>query len=159
MAIEIERKFLVSGSGWKSLIECSKTFEQAYLSLNDHCVVRIRVSDRNKCILGIKQSKIGMSRAEYEYEIPLADGREMINTLAIGSPIIKHRHMVTYEGYRWEIDEFQGVNRGLVVAEIELENESDFFSIPPWLGREVTAESRYYNASLALYPYQQWQDG
>jgi len=105
--------------------------------------------------LNVKQAVVGMSRAEYEYTIPAAEAEEMIATLCRGL-ILKTRHYVNHAGYLWEVDDFEGDNAGLIVAEIELGSEDERFESPDWLGREVTAERRYYNNALASFPYARW---
>lgn len=154
MGREIERKFLVRGNGWRGLVEGS-AYRQGYLSSAKERIVRIRtINDR--AFLTVKGPTTGATRAEYEYEIPLADGREILETLAEKPLIEKRRYRVPFGGLIWEIDEFAGDNAGLVVAEVELESEGQEFQKPEWLGEEVTADPRYFNASLIRHPYTRW---
>lgn len=155
MAIEIERKFLVAGEGWRSVVTRSAPMRQGYLGgAEGRASIRVRVSG-DDAWLNIKAAVMGSSRAEYEYAIPLADANEMLDRLCTGL-IDKTRHYVEHQGHVWEVDEFAGDNAGLVVAEIELDRPDETFSSPSWLGREVTDERRYYNHALALHPYRLW---
>jgi adenylate cyclase len=148
MATEIERKFLVTGDGWRKLVTQQTQFRQGYLSSNGKATVRVRSMDDAKAYLTIKGASRGMSRAEYEYPLPIADAREM---LAMAEPhvIEKTRHLVPFEGLVWEVDVFGGHHEGLLIAEVELTSEDQHVAIPDWIGREVTDNDRYYNASLA----------
>lgn len=155
MPLEIERKFLVTGDGWRAQAHKRIAMRHGYLTeLNAPASVRVRVEgDIGK--LNVKQAIVGMSRAEYEYTIPAADAEAMINTLCRGL-ILKTRYYVNHAGHLWEVDEFEGDNAGLVVAEIELGSEDERFDLPAWIGQEVTAERRYYNNALASHPYARW---
>jgi adenylate cyclase len=116
--------------------------------------VRVRISGEDAWI-NIKCGGLTAVRDEFEYAIPLADARALLT--AVAAPLIeKTRHWVPYGGFEWEIDEFHGANAGLVVAEIELDDEHQRFPSPPWLGKEVTTLERYYNVSLVRRPYSQW---
>lgn len=152
MAIEIERKFLVVGDAWR---EANAVFySQGYLSSDKARTVRVRIAGE-QAFLTIKGVTQGMSRAEFEYEIPLADARELL--LMCEQPLIeKYRRKITYAGFVWEVDEFLGENQGLVVAEIELPSENTSFTKPEWVGEEVTADLRYFNSNLARLPFKQW---
>lgn len=155
MGIEIERKFLVVGDAWRA--EVSRTIEmrQGYLTQEAGCAsVRVRV-EADRATLNIKAAVVGSRRAEYGYAIPLADGRELLETLCVGR-LEKLRHIVERDGVTWEVDEFLGDNAGLVVAEIELASIAQDFVRPVWLGRELTDDRRYYNHYLALHPYRTW---
>lgn len=165
MSIEIERKFLVRDEGWRGAVECSKRLRQGYLlgagaamdagaPGQGRATVRVRVAG-NEAWLNVKQAAPGVSRAEYEYPLPLADAEAMLATLC-GNLIEKTRHQVRIETTLYEVDEFAGDNRGLVVAEVELPTADATFARPPWLGAEVSALRRYYNAALAVRPYSRW---
>jgi adenylate cyclase len=149
MAIEIERKFLVQGEPWRN--GSGVRFSQGYLNRDKDRTVRVRVAG-NKAFLTIKGVTRGASRAEFEYEIPVADAQQLLK-LSDGPIIQKNRYVVVHEGSNWEVDEFLGDNAGLVLAEIELKSEDEAFSRPPWLGAEVTHDRRYYNSSLSSHPY------
>ncbi len=156
MAIEIEHKFLVKNESWRQQVSHSVHYRQGYLCGNDKTSIRIRTSNSNAW-LNIKSATIGNHRQEFEYEIPLPDADEMLNTLCHHPLIEKTRHFVTYEQHLWEIDEFGGDNAGLIVAEVELKNLEESFSIPDWAGQEVTADLRYYNNNLCKNPYKNWK--
>lgn len=152
MAVEIERKFLVIHNGWQQ--GEPTRYVQGYLNRDKQRTVRVRIAG-DKALLTVKGETVGMSRAEYEYEIPLADAKEMLS-LCDGPLIEKDRWHVPYAGFVWEVDVFFGENEGLVIAEIELESEAQEFDKPDWLGEEVTADNRYFNSSLCAHPYKSW---
>lgn len=151
MFLEIERKFLVSGFVSEGL-RCKK-MTQAYLA-KDGATVRVRIAD-DKAFLTIKGKTKGISRAEFEYEIPVEDAQEMMN-LAVYPPVIKTRYYAEVDGKTWEVDVFEGENEGLVMAEIELNAEDEKFTLPKWAAEEVTGDKRYYNSHLAKHPYKSW---
>lgn len=155
MPVEIERKFLVASPAWRRSVSRSELFRQGYLATTATSSVRVRVGGQRGWI-GVKGRVVGRSRLEYEYEIPLAEANEILDTLCEEGRVEKYRHWVVVGGREWEIDEFLGRNAGLVVAEIELEAEQAEFERPAWLGREVTDDVRYYNASLARRPWGSW---
>jgi adenylate cyclase len=151
MGIEIERKFLVVGDAWRSEVSRSVEMGQGYLTQEaGRASVRVRV-EAGRATLNIKAAVVGSARAEYEY----AEGRELLETLCVGR-LQKLRHYVERDGVTWEIDEFLDDNAGLVIAEIELVQVEQDFVRPPWLGRELTEDRRYYNHHLALHPYRTW---
>jgi len=153
MGIEIERKFLVKDDRWRT--GEGKRYRQGYLSRDKERTVRVRtVGDQG--YLTIKGEAEGLSRLEFEYEIPAADASELLDDLCEKPLIEKNRYEVEYGGMIWEVDEFFGENAGLVVAEIELESEDQPFPKPPWLDREVTGDPRYFNASLSRHPFSKW---
>lgn len=153
MALEIERKYLVSGEGWRKLAEPVQ-YAQGYMLADEGITVRIRIAGKSG-FLTIKGKSEGMSRKEFEYQIPLEDAREMMLLSSI--PIIeKKRSRIEWEGKIWEVDEFEGKNKGLIMAEIELKSEDESFAIPPWIGEEVTGDIRYFNSYLSQNPYTEW---
>jgi adenylate cyclase len=152
MAFEIERKFLVLGEGWRQ--GSGTLLVQAYLNRDKERTVRVRVAGE-QAFLTVKGASRGATRAEFEYEIPLADANGLL-ALSDGPVVRKCRRVVPYAGCNWEVDEFLGDNAGLVVAEIELQSEDQQFAKPDWVGREVTDDPRYYNSSLAAHPYRLW---
>lgn len=155
MGIEIERKFLLCSDDWKQSVKDSKQIQQGYLTdLTDKASVRIRTSNEQANI-NIKSLDLAITRQEYEYPIPLQEAREMLNRLC-GLRIIKTRYIVPYGAHQWEIDVFDEDNAGLVVAEIELADEDEFFEKPGWLGKEVSDDPRYYNVNLLRQPYKDW---
>lgn len=152
MAIEIERKFLVTGTAWRT--NDSTPYKQGYLNRDPRRTVRVRIAS-DKGWLTIKGLSSGASRAEFEYEIPAADAEQLLE-LCDRPPIEKRRHVVIFAGKTWEVDEFSGDNEGLIVAEIELSSEDEAFEKPPWLGPEVTHDSRYFNSNLSQQPFRTW---
>lgn len=148
MAEEIERKFLVVSESWKQGVTSSKLLRQGYLSSNAKATVRVRTRDDSEAMVTIKGAARGMSRAEYEYAVPIEDAREM---LAMAEPHVlqKRRHIVPFGGLTWEVDVFEGRHAGLVIAEVELEHEAQHVELPDWVGAEVTHDDRYFNASLS----------
>jgi len=158
MALEIERKFRVSGDSWKPLVGRTRRLRQAYLTKNGRLSVRVRIDGDETGTLTIKAARSGIERHEYEYAIPLADAEELMLQRE-GSVISKVRHIVPIGDFNWEIDVFDGENAGLVVAEIELDRPDRTFERPDWLGEEVTGDRRFYNADLAKHPYKSWSKG
>ncbi len=155
MALEIEHKFLLANDDWRSLVEHSVYYKQGYLGGNANSSLRVRISDQ-QAWLNLKSAVIGAQRLEFEYEIPLDDAQTMLDALCSKPLIEKYRHFVPYGGRLWEIDEFQGDNSGLIVAEIELSAVGEEFAKPAWLGQEVTLDLRYYNNNLTQHPYKDW---
>jgi adenylate cyclase len=154
MAVEIERKFLVTDDSWRSLAT-GTLYRQGYIATEAGATVRVRlVGDRG--YLTIK-SKLGqISRTEYEYPIPASDAREMLDNLCEPPLIEKIRYKIPLAELIWEIDEFAGENEGLILAEVELPTENYSFNLPEWIGREVSDDPRYFNASLVKYPFKKW---
>ncbi len=157
MAIEIERKFLVLDDRWRSEVSRESFYQQGYLANAGGASVRVRIAG-DKANLNIKSMTLGIRRQEYEYEIPIADAKEMLDTLSVGPVIEKTRYFVEHKGHTWEIDVFAGDNEGLIVAEIELSSEHELFSVPEWVGADVSHEERYYNVCLVNNPYKDWAD-
>ncbi|MBW1949980.1 MAG: CYTH domain-containing protein [Deltaproteobacteria bacterium] len=154
MGLEIERKFLVKDDSWRKGIHGVR-YVQGYLCTDKERVVRVRTG-HGRGIIGVKGPARGIARLEYEYEIPLEDAREILNSLCKKPLIEKTRYRIPYEGLVWEVDEFTGANDGLVVAEVELEREDQEVPLPAWVGKEVTHDSRYTNAALVDRPYTRW---
>lgn len=154
MAQEIERKFLVRGSRWKNLAE-GVLYQQGYLSSDIERTVRVRVVGQ-KGFLTIKGPSEGISRLEFEYEIPVSDARQLLEVLCEKPIIEKHRFRIEHDDCLWEVDEFHGVNEGLVVAEVELEYADQVVDLPDWIGEEVSEDPRYFNSSLVKTPYSVW---
>jgi adenylate cyclase len=156
MGIEIERKFLLTNNSWKKLAT-GTIYRQGYLNADKERSVRVRIID-NKAFFTIKGKSVGAARLEFEYEIPLSDAETLLTELCHRPLIHKKRYKIEYAGNIWEIDEFFDENEGLVVAEIELENEDQKFLKPDWIGEEVTSDTRYFNSNLSKTPYSQWKD-
>ncbi|MFB9947421.1 CYTH domain-containing protein [Rhizobium puerariae] len=148
MAKEIERKFLVKGDGWRSEVSSSSNFLQAYIASGEDRSVRIRIMDDARARLTIKIGRKLIARDEFEYDIPLSDAREMAGN-AVGIVLEKTRYEVEHEGYTWEVDVYDGTYKGLVVAEVEVEDENARPDIPDWIGREITGDRRYSNVVMA----------
>lgn len=156
MAQEIERKFLLKNQNWKAFSDSGTEIKQGYLSTEKERTVRIRIRG-DKGILTIKGATVGMSRLEFEYEIPIFDARELI--LLCKKPIIeKTRFLLKADELTWEIDIFSGENKGLEIAEVELNTENQTVNLPDWIGEEVTSDSRYYNSNLVKNPFKNWKD-
>ena len=153
MGAEIERKFLVA-STWKPT-DAGTYFKQGYLSSVKERVVRVRIAG-SKAKLTVKGITTGVSRAEFEYEIPVDDAAYMLDQLCEQPLIEKRRHLETVGGKQFEIDVFLGANQGLVIAELELSSEDEAFEKPPWLGAEVSGDERYYNNNLIARPFTTW---
>lgn len=155
MSFEIERKFLIRGK-FKHLAESHSRIVQGYLSSVPERSVRIRIrNDKGYITIKGKGNDSGMSRYEWEKEIDLKEAEELIQLCEPGI-IDKTRYLIPYDKYTIEADEFHGENKGLLMAEVELESEDDIFEIPDWLGEEVTGDKRYYNAYLSKKPYSIW---
>jgi len=153
MPLEIERKFIVLSVDYQKSAKFVD-IKQAYLSADDHMAIRVRIEGIQASI-NIKSKKSERINHEYEYVIPLDEAQSLIKLSPY--PIIeKTRYLVEYASHTWEVDEFHGNNDGLVVAEIELDEENEEFDIPPWVGEEVTADYRYLNSNLAVNPFNTW---
>ena len=155
MGVEIERKFIVVDDSWRDRASAGMQYRQGYLSTDPSNSVRVRVSG-DKAWLNIKSATVGVTRHEYEYEIPSADAHAILGELCVKPLIEKTRFIVEHEGRVWEIDVFEGDNAGLVVAEVELESEGEELSLPAWAGEDVSGDVRYYNQRLVEHPYSSW---
>lgn len=153
MGEEIERKFLVQSDEWRALAEPTR-YRQGYLSSVKERVVRVRTID-DRGFLTIKGITEGLTRLEFEYDVPLDDAISLLDLCE--KPIIeKDRCKIALDGLVWEVDEFFGDNAGLIVAEVELEDESQVFDKPAWVGEEVSGDPRYFNSNLIANPYTKW---
>jgi adenylate cyclase len=148
MGLEIERKFLVTSDGWRALAKESAALKQGYLSSNAKATVRVRTKDDRQAVLTLKGAADGLTRAEYEYSIPIEDARELL-VMAEPHVIEKRRYLVPFGGLVWEVDEFSGYHAGLVLAEVELERDDQLVVLPDWVGEDVSSLDQYNNASLA----------
>jgi CYTH domain-containing protein len=151
---EIERKFLVVGNSWREQAT-STPYRQGFLSIDPERTVRVRAAGTRGSIT-IKGKTVGARRAEFDYEIPLRDADQMLDTLCKRPLIEKVRYRLIVDRHTWEIDVFERDNAGLVVAEIELQHEDEPFDKPDWVGDEVTGDARYFNSSLVVKPYRSW---
>jgi CYTH domain-containing protein len=154
MGIETERKFLVEGSAWRSADAEGVVLRQGYLVCDEKKAVRVRVAG-SQAYLTIKGATTGITRSEFEYEIPVSDAEEMMG-LCDDAIVEKTRYFVEHGGMAWVLDVFGGSDKGLVMAEIELESEDQPFELPPWAGEEVSGDPRYYNAYLSKHPFTTW---
>ena len=155
MGMEIEKKFLVTNNDWRGLGK-GESYCQGYLNTEKGRTIRVRtIGDHG--ILTIKGPNVGGTRLEYEYDIPIDEAREILKELCHKPLIEKTRYKIPFEGFTWEIDEFFGENKGLIFAEIEFSYEGQKFTTPPWIGKEVTGDSRFYNANLVNNPYSKWK--
>ena len=156
MAREIERKFLIDLAKLGELTE-GESIKQGYINTSNLNVVRVRVMG-NCGYLTLKGESIGPSRLEYEYPIPVEDAQEILDNLCNKPLIKKHRYEVEFKNHLWEIDIFKGDNEGLVVAELELDEEHISVELPDWVRQEVTGDPKYYNVNLLKHPYSCWSD-
>ena len=158
MAVEIERKFLVTDGSYKEQAFRCDRIAQGYICRQGGNSTRVRVRG-DKGYLTIKGPSLdgGLSRFEWEKEIPASEAWELMKLCP--TPIIdKRRYLVEFAGHTFEVDEFYGENEGLTVAEVELSNPDESFEKPPFIGKEVTGDGRYYNSSLSRYPYNCWKE-
>ena len=155
MATEIEHKYLVKMQIWKNIIpEKSIDIRQAYLQTDPNKTIRVRTKG-SKGFITIKGKLNGASRPEFEYEIPIADANELIDLFS-SNLIEKTRHIIVFDNKTWEVDEFKGLNEGLIVAEIELTSEDEKYLKPNWVGKHVTDDIRYANSNLSIKPFKTW---
>jgi adenylate cyclase len=148
---EIERKFLVKGDAWRGQATKSDTIRQGYLSSSGGVTVRIRTVNDRRGFITIKSGGASIERAEYEYEIPIEDARELLMRCP-GRLIEKRRHHLDLSGGEWVVDEFAGRHTGLILLEVELPSAASGIDLPDWLGDEVTGKAEYYNSTLAALP-------
>ncbi len=167
MGVEIERKFLIISEHWRHEVLSYKRLVQGYLSTARQCTVRVRSehplgptssgpTTQGRAWITIKGPVQGVTRSEFEYEIPTSEAAELLTQFCRDSIIDKVRYLVDFEGKTWEIDEFQGNNFGLMVAEVTLTHEAERFTPPDWLGREVSHDPRYFNSNLSKHPFKDW---
>ncbi len=154
MALEIERKFLVKDISFLKNFK-GIPIKQGYLFIGDNSVGRVRIKG-DKAFLTVKGRTGSISRLEFEYPIPVEDALTMLERICIKPLIEKERFEVRFGSHLWEIDVFYGENKGLIIAEIELNDENECFEKPRWLGKEVTDDERYYNYSLVKNPFSRW---
>lgn len=164
MGTEIERKYLVKKAEWRShkehlqsqFTDLAKKYCQGYIPTNNGTTVRVRIIG-SQGYLTIKSRTNGHTRAEFEYPIPVQDAQEMLNNLCVKPLIEKFRYKIKIDNLTWEVDEFLGENEGLIIAEVELENEAQIIDLPYWIEREVN-DQKYFNSYLVKYPYSQWKE-
>ncbi len=155
MGKEIERKFLVDNSRLPNNLEGTK-YTQGYISITDNGIVRVRIKG-DIAVITIKSAGLGISRDEFEYQIPMDDAKSLLELFNDGV-IYKTRYDIVYEGKKWEIDQFHKENEGLWIAEIELQFENESFEIPEWVLEEVTGNEKYYNSYLSKHSFKSWKE-
>lgn len=156
MADEIERKYLVNDSVFP-LLQQGTVFSQGYLADNERLSARVRLAGE-QAWMTVKGRGSGITRPEFEYEIPAEDARFMLENLCAGLLISKTRYCLQHEGMTWEVDVFEGENSGLIVAEIELEHDQQQPPLPSWVTEEVSGDPRYFNSNLASHPFSRWDN-
>jgi adenylate cyclase len=152
---EIECKFLVINDDYKKGLKPVHVL-QAYLFREEDAHMRVRIVDGKSACISLKKHISGFSRWEYEYSIPVDEAEQIIRYFAKNRIVEKKRYFPVFGGKRWDVDEFLEENKGLVIAEIELDSEEQVFDKPPWAGEEVTHDPRYLNVNLAVHPYSEW---
>jgi len=157
MAHEIEYQYLVDSDTWRSRADDGTRITQGYLSIDPERTVRVRVREGRRSKLTIKGRNHGAMRMEFEYVIPDEDARQLLE-LCIEPLIHKTRYLVEHESFTWEIDIFDGANDGLVLAEVEVDDEDTTPPLPDWVGKDVTHDPRFYNSNLVIHPYGSWPD-
>lgn len=155
MALEIERKFLVSSDSWRTQADGGQRIRQAYLASSDTNTVRLRIINEATARLTVKSGYRGLTRDEFEYAIPVSDAVAML-ALRESGVVDKVRYNVEHNNLIWEIDVFAGDNVGLVMSEVELDDENMPISLPEWIKQEVSGDARYQNSALAATPYTTW---
>ena len=154
MPLEIEHKFLIKNDGWKALADAGTLYKQGYLSVAGEATVRVRIAGE-KAYLTIKSRRVGISRKEFEYEIPVNEAIELLEMSHL--PVIeKTRYIVPFAGMTWEVDVFYGDNEGLIIAEVELSDADQAIELPDWAGEQVSTDNRYANSNLARNPFKNW---
>ena len=146
--IEIERKFLIANDAWQHSVVGSVNIRDGLIASYKSRKVRVRISDQI-AVITIKGPRRGIARAEYEYEIPLADAELIMSNICGDETLEKQRYLVGHEGTIWHIDVYGGILKGVVIAEIELKQEDQKFVLPPWIGKEVTGNEFYKKINLA----------
>jgi len=155
MPVEIERKYLLRNNDWQLNAEAETDYVQGYIIGSDRASVRVRI-EGDTAQLNIKSATLGIKRSEYEYEIPMDEAEEILSTLCEKPLIEKTRYIVRENGDKWEVDVFKGENKGLLVAELELNSEDQKIELPAWCGQEVSDDPRYYNVCLVKHPFSKW---
>jgi len=147
MAAEIERKFLVADHGWKDPVARSVRIRDGLIANNHGQKVRVRIAT-GVATIAIKSRRRGPARTEFEYAIPYSDAEEMLRTMCGGNVLDKVRHFVSYAGNTWQIDVYEGLLEGIVLAEIELTDADQKLTLPDWIGEEVTADPMYKKINM-----------
>jgi len=156
MAKEIERKFLVDITKLPKKLPKKYIIKQGYFKTDDS-TVRVRIINQ-KAFLTIKGRRKGISRSEFEYEIPMQDALDMQKEFCKKRFVHKTRYFIKYKNHTWELDIFEGNNKGLVLAEIEFKSENEKFKLPRWILEDVSYDKRYNNSNLAKKPFKEWNN-
>jgi len=156
MGVETERKFLVKKDLWNKVRKEGTRYRQGYMLRQEDKTIRIRLIEGDQGYITIKGKAQGISRPEYEYPLPEKDAEELLENFC-DAVVSKKRYKINIEGKLWEVDEFLGDNEGLIVAELELKEESEQFNLPEWIDTEVTGDLRYYNSELSVNPFKNWK--
>ena len=146
MKVEIERKFLLASEGWRRDIQCSEYIRDGLVASSDERKTRVRIIGE-RATLTVKTQRIAGSRYEFEYDIPLEDAELMLSSCG-SNATVKHRHYVMHGGLTWEIDEYDGILTGIVLAEVELDAIDQLIDMPSWIGSEVTAQAPYRKINM-----------
>jgi len=155
MPIEIERKYLLRNDDWKLSADQGTKYVQGYMVGSKLASVRVRL-EGDTSFINIKSMTLDVRRQEYEYKIPIDEANEMLDTLCEKPLVEKTRYIVIHQDLKWEIDVFEGMNLGLVGAEVEVDSEDQKIEVPAWCGQEVSADPRYYNVNLGSHPFTEW---
>src|SRR4051794_10421488 len=156
MGVETEKKFLVKKDLWNKVKKGGTLYRQGYMLREENKTIRIRLIEGDQGYITIKGKAKGFSRPEYEYPIPGKDAEELLQNFC-DAVVSKRRYKINIEGKLWEVDEFLGDNEGLIVAELELDNETEQFNLPEWIATEVSGDQRYYNSELSVNPFKNWK--
>lgn len=156
MGVETEKKFLVHKDRWEKVKRQGSLYRQGYMLRDENKTIRIRLIEGKGGYLTIKGKTEGFSRPEYEYPVPEKDAEELLQNFC-EAIVLKKRYIVKVEDKVWEVDEFLGDNEGLMIAELELEDEKEIFHLPDWIDKEVTEDPRYYNSQLSVNPFKNWK--
>jgi adenylate cyclase len=147
MAVEIERKFLVASDQWKKSVTGSVHIRDGLVAYDHGKKVRVRIAD-GRATLTLKGYRAGLTRGEFEYPIPLSDAEDIISTMCDGQTLEKRRHFLLFEGTRWEVDVYEGLLAGVVIAEVEMTTATQAVAIPGWVGQEVTGDPKYRKVNM-----------
>jgi len=146
VGVEIERKFLLASNHWRSLVQRSVIIQDGLVVASDDRKTRVRIIG-DKATIAVKTGRVAGVREEFEYDIPMTDAHRLMACCG-GNVIVKTRHYVPHAGLTWEIDEYDGLLKGVILAEIELTAVDQAIDLPDWIGREVTSQPRYRKINL-----------
>jgi CYTH domain-containing protein len=147
MALEIERKFLVTSPGWKASVVRSVRIRDGLIANNKGHKARVRIAN-DVATIALKSRRLGLVRTEFEYVIPYRDAEEILRVMCDGNVLDKVRHFVSHAGNTWQVDLYEGLLDGIVLAEIELTDTDQQLTLPDWIGEEVTADPNYRKINM-----------